>query len=441
MKGSDASLAALAAALLPMVALADDPSLSFTKLWTYSHAPIAGQVSEIPAYDPKTRTLWIAGIVGVDILDAATGPSVDHTTRRAMASSTAWPSTTAWPRSQSNRARAPTRARCCSTARAAVRRWWATTRSPSARCRTCWRSCPMAGSCWSRTRARRRPTAHESAPACRASTPMPWGDPAGSVSIIEVRRGASSPRPPGSPACRRPAATCAAEPGMDFEPEYLAFDAEREEGLRHAAGGQCHRRARPASERVHQRDRPGRQGLQPAGQPDRSAEQRHYAANDRIHLAGRQGLLHARQHRQPTSGAARRCSVMANEGDFREDDADRSAASGLGAIAPLNNLRVSNSDSSPWQSLRRRSALVLDPRHLRAPWSTTAATSSTRKPPGRGIYDYGRSRDKGVEPEGVALRQDRWSHLRVHRPRACAPAAPWPSSTLRRPVRRVRSST
>jgi hypothetical protein len=39
--------------------------------------------------------------------------------------------------------------------------------------------------------------------------------------------------------------------------------------------------------------------------------------------------------------------LMANEGDFREDDGDRSAASTFGAVAPLNRLRVSNADSSP----------------------------------------------------------------------------------------------
>ena len=36
--------------------------LSFTKLWTYSHAANPGQVSEIPAFDKRTNTLWIAGI-------------------------------------------------------------------------------------------------------------------------------------------------------------------------------------------------------------------------------------------------------------------------------------------------------------------------------------------------------------------------------------------
>ena len=37
-----------------------------------------GQVSEIPAYDPRTNTIWVAGVVGVDVLDAKTGTLVQH---------------------------------------------------------------------------------------------------------------------------------------------------------------------------------------------------------------------------------------------------------------------------------------------------------------------------------------------------------------------------
>ena len=39
-------------------------------------------------------------------------------------------------------------------------------------------------------------------------------------------------------------------------------------------------------------------------------------------------------------------TVMANEGDFREDNVDRSAASAFGGVNPLDRLRVSNRDSS-----------------------------------------------------------------------------------------------
>ena len=36
------------------------------------------QISEISAFDAKTNTIWVAGVVGVDVLDAATGALVEH---------------------------------------------------------------------------------------------------------------------------------------------------------------------------------------------------------------------------------------------------------------------------------------------------------------------------------------------------------------------------
>src|SRR5688572_12662872 len=51
--------------------------LTFTKLWTYGHTT-PGQLSEIPAFDRRTNTIWVAGTAGVDVLDAATGSLVTH---------------------------------------------------------------------------------------------------------------------------------------------------------------------------------------------------------------------------------------------------------------------------------------------------------------------------------------------------------------------------
>ena len=63
---------------VPLAAAPAKHSLSFTKLWTHGHTT-PGQVSEIPAFDHKTNTIWVAGVVGVDVLDAAaTGALVEH---------------------------------------------------------------------------------------------------------------------------------------------------------------------------------------------------------------------------------------------------------------------------------------------------------------------------------------------------------------------------
>jgi hypothetical protein len=93
---------------------------------------------------------------------------------------------------------------------------------------------------------------------------------------------------------------------------------------------------------------------------------------------------------------------MANEGDFREDDGDRSAASGLSAVAPMAKLRVSNADSSPGNryAAGARSFWIRDED---GELVYDSGDILDKKTADLGIYDDNHSRDKGVEPEGVAL--------------------------------------
>jgi hypothetical protein len=94
--------------------------------------------------------------------------------------------------------------------------------------------------------------------------------------------------------------------------------------------------------------------------------------------------------------------VTANEGDFREDDGDRSAASTLGAVAPLNNLRVSNTDSSAGD-LFAAGARSFSIRDANGNIVFDSGDQLDKKAAELGIYDDARSRDKGVEPEGVSI--------------------------------------
>ena len=402
MKGSDASLAALAAALLPMVALADDPSLSFTKLWTYSHAPIAGQVSEIPAYDPKTRTLWIAGIVGVDILDAATGAPVDHidTTAHGVINSVAINDGVAAFAIESATRTDPGKVLFYST-----------------RSRT-----PLVGNNPVTVGAlpdmlafspdgRQLLVANEGTPStygARIGTSVPRvyadavGDPAGSVSIIDVRRRIVTATP-GFAGVPTSGSNLRRGTGMDFEPEYLAFDAEGRQAYvtlqeANAIGVLDLRRnaftsviglgAKDFSLPGNQID-PLNNGATPPTIEFISPAAKGFYMPDSIATYEWRGQT---------------LLAMANEGDFREDDADRSAASGLGAIAPLNNLRVSNSDSSPG-NLFAAGARSFSIRDTQGTLVYDSGDILDKEAARRGLYDDGRSRDKGVEPEGVALRR------------------------------------
>ena len=71
---------AVAASLSPMVAMAASPFASITHVWTYAHVSsgVSGLTSEISAYDAATNSIWVAGVVGVDVLNASTGTLIQH---------------------------------------------------------------------------------------------------------------------------------------------------------------------------------------------------------------------------------------------------------------------------------------------------------------------------------------------------------------------------
>jgi hypothetical protein len=68
---------AVAAALPGAAAWAADVGIS--RVWQFDHklpGAIAGQKAEIVAHDARTDTLWVAGTVGIDVLDRTTGQRV-----------------------------------------------------------------------------------------------------------------------------------------------------------------------------------------------------------------------------------------------------------------------------------------------------------------------------------------------------------------------------
>jgi len=61
---------------VPLSAVAG-PLVTFSKAWFHT-SPTAGQTAEISAFDATTNTLWVAGVKGVDVLNARTGALVQH---------------------------------------------------------------------------------------------------------------------------------------------------------------------------------------------------------------------------------------------------------------------------------------------------------------------------------------------------------------------------
>jgi len=191
----------------------------------------------------------------------------------------------------------------------------------------------------------------------RVGASVPWifaapaVDPVGSVSVIDVatRTVLATPGFAGVPTFGSFLRTTT---GMDFEPEYIAID--------------------PLDNNVVDFISPAAQGLY---MPDGIATYKWRG----------QTLL-----------------VMANEGDFREDDADRLAASTLSATAPLNRLRVSATESAPGD-LYAAGARTFSVRDESGNLVYDSGDILDKEANRCGIYNDGRSRDKGVEPEGVAL--------------------------------------
>lgn len=96
-------------------------------------------------------------------------------------------------------------------------------------------------------------------------------------------------------------------------------------------------------------------------------------------------------------------TVMANEGDAREDDGDVDRAGSLfGSAAPLNRINVIKdlSTASDLVSMGGRSFSI---RAANGDLVFDSGNVLESEAILRGIYDDGRSDDKGVEPEGVAL--------------------------------------
>ena len=94
--------------------------------------------------------------------------------------------------------------------------------------------------------------------------------------------------------------------------------------------------------------------------------------------------------------------VTANEGDFREEDGDRSNASTVGGTGDLADLRISNTDSSTG-NLFAAGARSFSIRDANGNLVFDSGDFLDKKAAELGIYDDTRSRQKGVEPEGVEL--------------------------------------
>jgi DNA-binding beta-propeller fold protein YncE len=356
-------------------------------------------LSEIPAFDRRTNTIWVAGVVGVDVLDADSGELVDHidVTPHGAVNSVA------------------IHRRVAALAVEAA--------SQSATCPSCDRRNP--GKVLFYDTVTREPrgeisevsvgslpdmltfthdgklllVANEGTPNAAADTPYLSVDPAGSVSIIDVKTrtvvetATLNGLPTSGTHVRFPIST-----GMDFEPEYIAVsDDDRTAFVTLQEGNALAVLDLTTNEFTE---------IIGLGAKDFSKAGNEIDPKDNDGVVSFQSVA-AKGFYMPDAIATyewkgKTYLVMANEGDFREDNADRSAASAFGGVSPLDRLRVSNRDSSVG-NLFAAGARSFSIRSTDGELVYDSGSILDREAHARLIYDDGRSRDKGVEPEGVAL--------------------------------------
>lgn len=388
-------LASCATLFLPN-AVAAEPALSFTKLWTYSHAPNPGQLSEIPAFDRKTNTIWVAGIVGVDVLDAKTGELIEHIdiTRFGQVNSVAIHDGLAALAIEATTRTSP-----------GVVVFYDTKSRAQAEGVSVIPVGALPDMLTFTPDGKKLLVANEGTPTvygARIGTTVPrvYGpaavDPPGSVTIIDVKRRQviATPTFEGVPVVGENVRTGT---GMDFEPEYIAVNKD---------GTEAYVTLQEANAiaildlRTHRFRKIVGLGVKDFSLPGNQIDPNNEGTIEFISVPVK-GLY------MPDGIAAyewrgKTYLVVANEGDFREDDGDRSAASSLGAVAPLANLRISNTDSSPgnYFAAGARSFSIRD---ANGKLVFDSGDILDKKAAALGIYDDGRSRDKGVEPEGIAL--------------------------------------
>lgn len=395
-------VAAVIGTLGPVAVAHPTVDVQLSRVWQYAHVQsgIPGQKSEIVAHDDRTDTLWVAGVVGVDVLDRATGQLLAHisVTNLGAVNSVAIHDGLAALAIENGLDRAlpgyvvfyDTRTRTQSGQPLVVG--------------------ALPDMLTFTPNGKRLLVANEATPNAGAAI-----DPVGSVSIVDVRSRnvktlAIDPSIKGYHTLRQfPAAgNGTTRPNMTPygpEPEYIAVDQDGRYayvGLQEANGIAVLNLKTDSFEKIYSL------GMKDFSQPGNAIDPSDQDGKIELRPAAVKGLY------QPDGIATyefkdRTYLVMANEGDSREDAVDErrgSAGSGAAELVPegtdLSRLTLSNVESAA-------GTLVTFGGHsfsIRDAAGTLVFDSGNqldREAIARGIYDDGRSDNKGVEPEGVAL--------------------------------------
>jgi DNA-binding beta-propeller fold protein YncE len=400
----------VAGLFLPVAAQAASPIGSLTKEWTYSHSAtaVSGLTSEIAAYDAITNTVWVAGVVGVDVLNATNGSLVQHINFNTPALGFSGSINSV---AIKNGIAAFAIENGTRTSAGAVQLYDTTTRSLVSGVNTIAVGA-LPDMLTFTPDGSKLLVANEGTPSTYGtrigtSTPATFNpaavDPVGSVSIINMntRTVSATPTFAGVPQVGNNIRT---NTGMDFEPEYIAVN---------AAGTKAYVTLQEANAiGILDLNTNSFEKVVGLGAKDFSAPGNQIDTRDNTSASNPAGTIvftspNVKGLYMPDGIAAYESNgntflVTANEGDFREDDGDRANASTVGATGDLANLRISNTDSSAG-NLFAAGARSFSIRDANGNLVFDSGDFLDKKAAELGIYDDARSRQKGVEPEGVEL--------------------------------------
>ncbi len=407
---------ALAAMLAPTIASAAN-ALAFNQEWSYAHLE-AGYESEISAFDATTGTIWVAGKTGVDILDVATGNQIDFIDTSSAGfgeinSVDIYNGTAAFALQNQTR-----------TNPGSVAFYDTATRS--------FTTSVQVGALPDMVKftpdGSKVLVANEATPdvygAETQSNPVKQfsaapNDPVGSVSIIDRNNG-NSVQTANFNGVATSGTGIRTNIGMDFEPEYIGVNAAGTTAFvtiqEHNAIGILDINSASFTDVV---------GL---GTKDFSAPGNEIDPSDKDGVAGNFASHNVEGYYMPDAVDTFEVNgqtylVMANEGDFREDDGDRTRAKDLNDSGdgngfqndvespdPLDRLRVDNTTSvvlsdtdSTFNQLFAPGGRSFSIRDANGNLVYDSGSILDRAAADAGIYDDKRSDDKGTEPESVEI--------------------------------------